>query len=130
MVLIVLSLSCSQVSQPAVEAALSDAPILVAAASSDTDMTLPQATDIIMRVPDTCLTVCLLQVIYPFCSALLYLHNQDIIHRDIKPENLLFTATGVLKVGGARLSADGVPHLVPFAADTQEKVITCGQVLL
>ncbi|GIL46559.1 hypothetical protein Vafri_3538 [Volvox africanus] len=44
------------------------------------------------------------QVIYPFLSALDYLHSNYIIHRDIKPENLLFTATGVLKVGDFGLS--------------------------
>ncbi|KAG2498844.1 hypothetical protein HYH03_003036 [Edaphochlamys debaryana] len=44
------------------------------------------------------------QVIYPFLSALEYLHSNYIIHRDIKPENLLFTATGVLKVGDFGLS--------------------------
>ncbi|GFR43872.1 hypothetical protein Agub_g5001, partial [Astrephomene gubernaculifera] len=44
------------------------------------------------------------QVIFPFLSALDYLHSNYIIHRDIKPENLLFTATGVLKVGDFGLS--------------------------
>lgn len=32
------------------------------------------------------------------CSALLYLHERDIIHRDIKPENLLLGHKGVLKI--------------------------------
>ncbi|EDV94955.1 aurora kinase C [Drosophila grimshawi] len=32
------------------------------------------------------------------CSALMYLHERDIIHRDIKPENLLLGHKGVLKI--------------------------------
>jgi aurora kinase len=50
------------------------------------------------------LLLLLRQVLGPFLSALEYLHMLNIIHRDIKPENLLFTATGVLKVAGARVS--------------------------
>ncbi|KAH8265285.1 hypothetical protein KR038_003398 [Drosophila bunnanda] len=36
--------------------------------------------------------------IQALCSALLYLHERDIIHRDIKPENLLLGHKGVLKI--------------------------------
>lgn len=31
------------------------------------------------------------QVLYPYLSALLYLHRRGIIHRDIKPENTVFS---------------------------------------
>lgn len=33
------------------------------------------------------------------CSALAYAHSQGVIHRDIKPANLLFSESGLMKVG-------------------------------
>ena len=40
------------------------------------------------------------QVIYPYLSALMYMHRRGIVHRDIKPENTVFTKDFVLKVTG------------------------------
>ena len=40
------------------------------------------------------------QVVYPYLSALMYMHRRGIIHRDIKPENTVFTRENVLKVTG------------------------------
>ncbi|EFJ40677.1 hypothetical protein VOLCADRAFT_69208, partial [Volvox carteri f. nagariensis] len=37
-------------------------------------------------------------VLYPYLTALSYLHERGIIHRDIKPENTVFTRERVLKV--------------------------------
>jgi aurora kinase len=72
---------------------------------------LQRAPDFV--VPFACLRACpgmmseeetVEQVIFPFLSALVYLHGIKIMHRDIKPENLLFTSTGVLKVADFGLS--------------------------
>ncbi|GFR49704.1 hypothetical protein Agub_g11855 [Astrephomene gubernaculifera] len=38
------------------------------------------------------------QVLYPYLTALAYLHARGIIHRDIKPENTVFTRERVMKV--------------------------------